>query len=53
MLRAFGASARIAQAISGQLDVQRVHGARAVGESFRALIDNQVPPSRGLMLSFK
>jgi Protein of unknown function (DUF2855) len=49
--KAFGASAKIAWSTKGQLEITRQGGGEAVSQSFLALINNEVPPSRGLMLS--
>ena len=49
--KAFGASAKIAWSTKGQLEIVHQQGGAAVSESFLALVNNKVPPSRGLMLS--
>lgn len=49
--KTFGASTRIAQAMAGRIDVVHLRGPQAVLQNYLAMLDNQVPPSRGLMLS--
>ena len=49
--KAFGASAKISWSIKGQIEITHQQGGPAVTESFLALINNKVPPSRGMMLS--
>ncbi|HEY0974386.1 MAG TPA: DUF2855 family protein [Solimonas sp.] len=53
LLRAFTASAKIAQSVAGKLEVAHVRGPAAVEQQYLAVINNQVPPSRGLMLSMQ
>lgn len=55
LMKAFAASAQLAARLKDQqlLDIVHLHGASAVAENYLALVDNQVPPSRGLMLSLR
>lgn len=53
LLKAFTASAKIAAAVAGQLEVTHTRGATAVEQQYLAMVNNQVPPSRGLMLSMQ
>lgn len=53
LLKAFAASAKIAQSVSAKLQVTHTRGAAAVEQQYLAMVNNQVPPSRGLMLSMK
>lgn len=50
-MKAFAASTQIAVGIKGQIDVVHHAGIGAVEQDYLALINNEVPPSRGLMLS--
>lgn len=49
--KAFGAAAKIAWSTKGQLEIVRHQGGSAVSEQFTAMVNNEVPPNRGLMLS--
>lgn len=51
LMKAFGAGAQIAASIKGQIEIVPVRGTAAVEQMFSELIENKVPPSRGLMLS--
>lgn len=51
LAKGFAASARIAQAVAGKLEVSHLRGADAVERQYLAMVNNEVPPSRGLMLS--
>lgn len=51
--KAMAASAEITQSILGQFSITHVRGPEAVREAYLKLIENQVPPSQGLMLSMK
>lgn len=53
LLRAFTASAKIAQSVAGKLEVVHARGPEAVEQRYLEIINNQVPPSRGLMLSMQ
>jgi hypothetical protein len=53
LMKAFAASAKIAQGVASHLEVTQVRGAAAVEQQYLALVNNQVPPSRGLMLSMQ
>lgn len=53
LMKAFGASAKIAMSVKDQIDVVHIRGAEAVADTFISLINNQVPPNRGLMLSMR
>ena len=51
MQKAFGASAEIADSIKGEMEIAPVKGAQALADAWRDLLDNKVPPSRGLIVS--
>ncbi len=51
--KTFAASTRIAASVAGQINVVHLNGGDAVLENYLAMLDNQVPPSRGLMLSLR
>jgi hypothetical protein len=53
LLKAFTASAKIAASVASQLEVTHTRGAVAVQQQYLAMVNNQVPPSRGLMLSMQ
>ena len=53
MLRANEASRQVAEAALGRLSISRRDGAENVQNSLMALLDNDIPPSLGLMLSFQ
>lgn len=49
--KAMMAGAQITASIAGQFAIERTDGSAAVEKAFGALVNNQVPPSRGLLLS--
>lgn len=51
--KAMAASAKIAAAIANDFKVDHIRGPEAVAKTFVALVNNEVPPSRGLMLTMK
>lgn len=51
--KGFAASAKIAAAVADKLEITRTRGVAAVERQYRAMVDNQVPPSRALMLSMR
>ena len=51
MLRAFAASVQITQAVANQLAIERHQGVDAVGRQWLAMLNNEIPPHRGLILS--
>lgn len=53
LMKAFAASAQIANSVKRQLEVVHLSGAETVKDQYLAMINNTVPPSTGLMLSIK
>ncbi len=51
--KAMAASAKIAASIADEFEITHGRGAVAVEKVFLALVNNDVPPSKGLMLSMK
>lgn len=51
--KAMAASAEITQLIAGRFQITHVHGPEPVQQTYLKLIENEVPPSQGLMLSMK
>ncbi|NND81760.1 MAG: DUF2855 family protein [Gammaproteobacteria bacterium] len=51
MAKAMQASVMVAQAIKDDVQVEWVKGAEALIQTWQQLLDNQVPPTRGLMVS--
>ena len=45
------AGAEIAQAVQGQVTVERISGASEVAAIWREMLDNSVSPNRGIMIS--
>ncbi|MES0872738.1 DUF2855 family protein [Sinimarinibacterium thermocellulolyticum] len=53
LMKAFAAGAKIAQSVADKLEVVHARGPAAVEQRYLEMINNQVPPSRGLMLSMQ
>ncbi len=53
MMRAFAASMKITQSLTGKIEVQTHRGTQAAGEQLLKLLNNEIPPSQGLMLSLR
>jgi len=51
--KAMAAGAKITASIAGQFSISKVHGPAAVEKTFVELVNNQVPPSQGLLLSMQ
>ncbi|MGF1453775.1 MAG: DUF2855 family protein [Alphaproteobacteria bacterium] len=51
MGKAFEASARVAKAITAQMAVDHIRGADSIQTLWTEMLENQVPPSRGLIMS--
>jgi hypothetical protein len=47
------AGARITASIAGQFEIDKLSGPATVEKTFIDLVNNQVPPSRGLLLSMQ
>lgn len=51
MQRALAASADLARTMRGQIQIEESRGADAVIDTWNALLDNRLPPTRGMILS--
>ncbi len=51
--KGFAASMQIARSVADQIEIVHARGASAVEQQYLALVNNEVPPSRGLMLSMQ
>ncbi|MEO0466451.1 MAG: DUF2855 family protein [Pseudomonadota bacterium] len=49
--KASEASLKLAQLVSDQITVERIQGAEAASEIWKAMLENQVSPKRGIMVS--
>ena len=51
MNKAMVASAEVAARVKGNLQVEWIQGAEALSQVWIQLLDNKIPPSKGLMVS--
>jgi len=51
--KAMAAGAKITASIAEQFEIDKLSGPATVEKTFVALVNNQVPPSRGLLLSMQ
>lgn len=51
MQRALNASADLARAMRGQIQIEENRGADAMIDTWNALLDNRLSPTRGMILS--
>ena len=51
MAKATEASTKVSVMVADDINVQWVQGVEALAQSWTQLLDNQIPPSTGLMVS--
>ena len=51
MVRAMTASAKVAERVASEITIEWVYGADSLADHWTQLLDNQIAPSQGLMVT--